>query len=153
MAQAKQVFNASSPGFLYSVVVGILTLLAIAGVKFPEPADLLAGEIMTTLSSAGIWAVVGVLASSIIFPIYNAVKGGFFTLKGIFASTLTWIAIGNLAISALLLTGLALPPGTVETIIAAVQTKDWIGLGSFLVTSIIPTIVRWIKDRKAEAAK
>lgn len=150
---SKQVFNAKSPGFLYASIVTVLTVFAVSGVHFPSPADVLAGDITTTLSTGGIYAIIGVIISSVAFPIYNAVKSGLkFSLQTIFASTLTWIALGNVVLSLLALTGLVLPDGTVEQIIGAVQAKDWISLGSLLVTSIIPTIVRWIKDKNKPAA-
>jgi len=146
----KQVFNANSPGFIYSAIVLVLTIFAVSGIHFPSAPEVLAGDIVTTLSKSGFYSIIGVIVASVAFPIYNAIKGGVkFSLQTVFASTLTWIALGNIFISLLALTGLVLPAGTVEQIIGAVQAKDWIALGSLLVTSIIPTIVRWIKDKKA----
>ena len=146
--QAKKVFNAASPGFLYTIIVAVLTVFAVSGVHFPSSAEQLAGDITTTLSTGGIYAVIGIIISSVIFPIYNAVRSGLkFSLKTIFSSTLTWIALGNAVAATIALTGLVLPDGTVEAIVGAVQTKDWIALGTILVQTIIPTIVRWIKQR------
>lgn len=146
-------FNVSSPGFLYTVIVAPLTIFAISGVHFPTSAEILAGDITTTLSTGGIFAIIGVIVSSVIFPIYNAFKSGLkFSVETIFRSTLTWVALGNIVASLLALTGLALPDGTIEQIVAAVQAKDWISLGSLLVTTIIPTIVRWIKSRNTQTA-
>ena len=148
--QTKKVFDASSPGFLYSLIVAILTIFAVSGVHFPTTAETLAGEITTTLSTGGIFSIIGIIVSSVVFPIYNAVKSGLkFNLKTIFGSTLTWIALGNIALSLLMLTGFALPDGTLEQIIGAVQSRDWIALGTLVVTTIIPTIVRWIKSKQA----
>lgn len=145
----KKVFNAASPGFLYSLIVAVLTVFAVSGVQFPTNAETLAGEITTTLSTGGIFAITGILIASIIFPIYNAVKSGLkFTAKTIFGSTLTWIALGNIVVALLVLGGVYFPDGTVEQIVNAVKMRDWIGLGTLLVTSIIPTIVRWIKSRQ-----
>lgn len=143
----KKVFDAGSPGFLYFLFVTPLTILALSGVHFPSSPEQLAGELTTTLSTSGFYAIIGVIIASVGFPIWNAVKSGLkFSWRVIFGSTLTWIAIGNLILSALALTGLALPAGTVEQIAAAVQTKDWIALFSMLGTTVIPTIVRWIKS-------
>ncbi len=148
MAFKKQ-FDVTSPGFLYSLIVAVLTIFAISGIRFPTDAGTLAGEITTTLSSGGVFAIVGVLVSSVIFPVYNAIKSGLkFNLATIFGSTLTWIALGNIALSLLALYGFVLPAGTLEQIIAAIQVKDWIALGSLLVTTIVPTLVRWIKSRR-----
>lgn len=129
--------------------MAFLTIFAVSGVHFPTPAEILAGQITTTLSTGGLYAIIGVVISSVAFPIYNAVRSGLkFSLQTIFQSTLTWIALGNIVLSLLAITGLVLPDGTVEQVIAAVQTKDWISLISLLATSIVPTIIRWIKDRK-----
>lgn len=145
----KKVFDAKSPGFLYAAIVAFLTIFAVSGVNFPTPAEILAGQITTTLSTGGLYAIIGVVISSVAFPIYNAVRSGLkFSLQTIFQSTLTWIALGNIVLSLLAITGLVLPDGTVEQIVMAVQTKDWISLISLLATSIVPTIIRWIKDRK-----
>jgi len=146
-------FNPASPGFLYTIIVGVLTIFAISGVHFPSPVDQLAGEITTSLSAGGIYAIIGVVIASVIFPIYNAIKSGLkFSLQTIFSSTLTWIALGNIALSLLALTGFILPAGTVEQIVGAIQMKDWISLGSLMVTTIIPTFLRWLKDKKATPA-
>lgn len=147
----KQVFNAASPGFLYTVIVAVLTIFAVSGVDFPSSAEQLAGDITTTLSTGGIYAIIGVILASIAFPIYNAVKSGLkFNLQTIFSSTLTWIALGNALMATIALTGFVLPQGTVEAIVGAVQTKDWIALGTIVVQTIIPTIVRFIKDKQVK---
>lgn len=150
----KAVFNAKSPGFLYTITVTVLTIFAVSGVHFPTSAEVLAGDITTTLSTSGIYAIIGVIISSVAFPIYNAVKSGLkFSAATIFSSTLTWIAIGNIILSLLAIYGFVLPDGTLEQVIGAVQTKDWMALGSLFFTTIVPTVVRWIKDRnKAIAA-
>ena len=150
MSKKKQVFDASSPGFLYSIIVGVLTIFAVTGVQFPTPVEILAGDIETTLSTSGIYAIIGVVISSVIFPIYNAFKSGLkFSINTVFSSTLTWIALGNIVLALLALTGFVLPDGTLEQIIGAAQTKDWISLGGLFFTTIVPTFVRWLKDRRA----
>ena len=150
MSTKKQIFDASSPGFLYTIIVAVLTIFAVTGVQFPTPVDVLAGDIETTLSTSGIYAIIGVVISSVIFPIYNAFKSGLkFSINTVFSSTLTWVAIGNIILSLLALTGFVLPDGTLEQIIAAVSTKDWIALASMFFTTIVPTFVRWLKDRRA----
>lgn len=145
---AKKVFDKKSPGFLYTLIVSILTILAIAGVQFPEnPADI-AGELSNLLSTSGFWALIGVAVSSVFFPIYNAWKKGNLSLKGIFSNTLTWVAIAVLGFDALALIGLKFPEGTAEQLVYAVFAKDWSALISMLVTTILPAVVRYIKDRR-----
>ena len=149
MSKKNKIFDAKSPGFLYSVIIGVLTIFAVIGIQFPTPVEILAGDIETTLSTSGIYAIIGVVISSVIFPIYNAFKSGLkFNFTTVFSSTLTWIALGNIVLALLALTGFVLPDGTLEQIIGAVQTKDWISLGGLFFTTIVPTFVRWVKDRQ-----
>lgn len=140
------VFNASSPGFLYTIVTAVLGVFAVFGVQFPSTVADLGNTVVTALSTGGIYAVIGIIISSVIFPIWNRFKSG----SPILTSTLTWIALANIALSVIALTGFALPAGTVEQVIGAVQMKDWFGLISILATTIIPTIVRFIKAKQAK---
>ena len=142
------VFNASSPGFLYTVIVTALTLLALAGVQFPDnPADT-ATDLVNLLSTSGFWALIGVAASSIFFPIYNAWKKGNLTFGGIFSNVLTWVALAVLAFDAMALFGLNFPAGAAEQLVYAVFAKDWSSLISILVIVVLPTVVRFVKDKK-----
>jgi hypothetical protein len=124
--------------------VSILAIFAASGVTIANPNDV-AGEIVTSLSSGGVYAIIGVVASSVIFPIWNAVQKGAVSFDGIFKSTLTWIAIGNIVFSAIALTGLVLPEGTVEGLVYAIASKDWNALISMVLTTILPTVVRFFK--------
>lgn len=137
-------FNTASPGFLYTIVTAVLGAFAVFGVQFPSTVPELGTNVVTTLSTGGIYAVIGVIISSIIFPIWNRFKYG----GPILTSTLTWIALANIALSVIALTGFSLPAGTLEQVIGAIQTKDWFALISIIVTTIVPTIVRFIKDKQ-----
>lgn len=142
------VFDFASPGFLYSAIVTTLTLLALAGVQFPDnPADT-ATDLVNLLSTSGFWALIGVAASSILFPIYNAYKKGNLTFKGVFSNVLTYVALGVLFFDGLALLGLNFPAGTAEQLVYAVFAKDWTALISLLFTVILPTVVRFIKSKQ-----
>lgn len=145
----KQVFNASSPGFIYTLVVAFLTIFAAAGVQFPDKAGELANDIATTLSASGFYAIIGVIVASVAFPIWNAIQKKTLSFAGVFNSTLTWIALGNALFAAIALTGFTLPDGTIEQLVMAISVKDWGAIISMLVTTIIPAIVRFIKDKNA----
>lgn len=148
--KSTQKFDAGSPGFLYSAIVAFLTIFAVSGVSFPKEVDVLGLEITTALSAGGIYAIIGVVLTSVAFPIYNYVKGGgSFTWLGVFGKTSTWIALGNAAVAALTTVGFILPDGTVEQIIGAVQSQNWMGLISILALTVGNTLVRFIKDKKA----
>ncbi len=144
----KKVFDAGSPGFLYTLIVSVLAVFAWAGVEFPDKPAELAGEITTLLSGGGFYAIIGVVVASVAFPIWNAIQKKKLTFDGIFSSTLTWIALGNILFAGLAITGFLLPDGTVEQIVYAVEAKDWASIISMLVTTIIPSVVRFIKDKK-----
>ena len=152
MASTKN-FDVKSPGFIYTIIVSILVLIAGAGVHFPTATDVLAGQIMTSLSSGGIYALIGVVISGVVFPVWNAIRAKTpFSWKNYWSSTFTWIALINIVLALLALTGLVLPEGTAEQIVGAIQMKDWTSLFSLLVTTILPTVVRWIKDMKKKTA-
>lgn len=147
----KAVFDASSPGFLYSVIVALLAIFAASGVHFPDTPAETATEITTLLSTSGFWALIGVAASSILFPIYNAWKKGDLSFRGIFSNTLTWVAIGVLVFDALALFGLKFPDGTAEQLVYAIYAKDWSALISMFFTVILPVVVRFIKEQRTVA--
>lgn len=142
-------FDSGSPGFLYSAIVAFLTLFAVSGVSFPKEVNVLGLEITTALSAGGIYAIIGVVLTSVAFPVYNYVKGGgTFTWLGIFGKTSTWIALGNAVVAALATGGFMLPEGTVDQIIGAVKAQNWMGLISVLALTVGNTLIRWLKDRK-----
>lgn len=145
-------FDSSSPGFLYSAIVAFLTIFAVSGVSFPKEVSVLGLEITTALSTGGIYAIIGVVITSVAFPIYNYFKeGGTFTWFGVFGKTSTWIALGNAAVAALTTVGFVLPDGTVEQIIGAVQAQNWMGLISVLALTVGNTFIRFIKEKKSAA--
>ncbi len=145
--QSNKKFSASSPGFLYTVIVLALTALAAAGVQFPSTPEQITGDIITGLSQSGIWAISGIILTSILFPFYNAYKKG---LKwyDILGSTATWIAFGNAVFGALLLAGIVIPDGTAEAVVGAIQQKDWGNLFNLFLVNILTPVIRWIKDKK-----
>lgn len=147
----KPVFDVSSPAFLYSAIVAVLTILAASGVTFPASPEEISGELTNLLSTSGFWALIGVAVSSVFFPIYNAWKKGALNFKGVFSSTLTWVAIAVLFFDALALFGLTFPPGTAEQLVYFIAAKDWGSLISMFASVIVPTVVRFIKDKRATA--
>lgn len=143
-----KVFDAGSPGFLYTVIVSLLTVLTgVFGVTFPGTGDQIAGDVVTSLNSFGIFALVGVVVSSIILPIWNARRTAGFTWKKLIDSRLTWIALLNIVLSVLAIFGLVFPDGIVEQIFAAAGARDWTAIIFIGVNVIFPTVVRWIKSK------
>ncbi len=151
MSAQKTKFSASSPGFIYAVIVAVLTIFAAAGVELPKDPASLGTDLVTSLSSGGIFALVGVIVSSLVFPIYNTITSGKkLSLSAIFSSTTTWIAIGVAASAGIALTGFVLPEGTVEQIVGAIVTKDWMSLVSILALTVGNTLIRYLKDKAAK---
>jgi H+/Cl- antiporter ClcA len=145
----KQLFSVSSPGFLYSAIVAALSLLTLAGVSFGDTPQELANEATNAVGSGGFFALLGVLGASIGFPIWNAYQKKNLSFKGIWRNSLTWVALGVLFFDVLALLGLHFPDGTVQAIVSAVDSKDWVSLISMFVTVIIPTVIRFIKEKNA----
>lgn len=146
-SNTQKFFDAGSPGFLYSVIVSALTIFAGAGVAFPKVPVELGAEIVNSFNTGGVYALIGVIVASVIFPVYNAISAGTFSLKGIFSRNLTWIAIGNAAVAGLALTGFVLPDGTPEQVVGAVSAKDWMGVVSIIALTVGNTLLRFIKQK------
>lgn len=145
----KKVFDSKSPGFAYSIAAFVLTLLAIIGVQFTQPIGDLSSQLETSIHGGSYLALLGLIAGSVLFPIWNLIqKKQKITLGTIFGSTANIIALVNALLGVIAVTGFVLPDGTVEQVIAAVKTKDWVALISLLITTIVPTIIRFIKSKK-----
>lgn len=144
-------FDAGSSGFLYSVITTALTIFAASGVQFPKVPGELGTDLVTSFSTGGVYALIGVMVASVIFPIYNAIAAKTFSFAGVFSRNLTWIAIGNLIAAAIALTGFVLPDGTAEQLVGAVSVKDWGGLISILGLTVVNTLIRYIKEKTTVA--
>ena len=149
MANSKQVFSTSSPGFIYSIASAILTILAIIGVSFADPIPVLSGQVETFIQGGSFFALVTLVIGSVLFPVWNLIqKKQKINLKTIFGSTANIIALGQALLGIIALTGFVLPAGSLEQVVSAVKMKDWGALIGLLVTSIVPTIIRFIKSKK-----
>jgi len=149
MANSKQVFSTSSPGFIYSITSAILTILAIIGVSFADPIHVLSGQVETSIQGGSFFALVTLVVGSVLFPVWNLIqKKQKINLKTIFGSTANIIALGQALLGIIALTGFVLPAGSLEQVVSAVKMKDWGALIGLLVTSIVPTIIRFIKSKK-----
>lgn len=147
MANTAKFFNPGSTGFVYAVITTALSIFAASGVTFPKVPSELGTELVNSYSTGGVYALIGVIVASVVFPIYNAISAGTFSLKGIFSRNLTWIALGNIAVSGLALTGFVLPDGTPEQIVGAVSAKDWMSVVSIVALTVGNTLLRLIKQK------
>jgi hypothetical protein len=108
-----------------------------------------AGEITSSLTQGGVYAIIGVLISSVIFPIWNFFKaGGKVTLKVVFGSVLFWVALANSALALIALTGFTIPEGTVEQVVGFVMAKDWGALITIIFTNVLNPLIRFIKEKR-----
>lgn len=148
-AKKAKLFNTSSPGFLYSVIVFVLGVFASTGVTFPKDVSTLGIEIITTLSTGGVWALAGVFVASILYPIFNWYKsGGKFDLAFVFGKRSNVLALMNAVFAGIALTGFILPEGTVEALFQAIVVQDWGALAALVFGPVLDTLIRFIKERK-----
>lgn len=152
MAAKKQNFDPKSPGAIYSIATLVLTALALAGVGFPESIEGISGQLQTSIQGGSYFALIGLIGGSVLFPIWNLIqKKQKFNWANIFGSTANTVAIGNALFGIVALTGFVLPDGTLEQIMAAIEVKDWGALASVIINTVIVTLVRFLKDRRAAA--
>ena len=146
---AKQKFDPKSPGFIASITYVILAALAATGIEFPSDPQTLAGDFETTLNSGGIFAVTGLLVSSIVFPIWNfKKKGGKINGKVILSNNTFWISAVTALLGVALLFGFTVPDGTAEQIVAAVYAKDWGVLVTMIGVPLFNTLIKYFKSRQ-----
>ena len=147
----KKLFDAKSAPFIYSLITLLLVVFASIGVKFSEPVDELANNISTSLQGGSYFAILGVFATSLLFPLYNHfwVNKGGFSLKAIFSKVSTWVSLWNAMFAGLAIFGFTLDDvqGTFDQVLIAVQTKDWMGLASILFLTVGNSLIRFIKEK------
>ena len=151
---AKKAFDVTSPGFWATIITAILSAAASGGIEFNVPVGDLANNLVSTFNTSGIYAVLGIVVVNIAGPIYNFMRKKIpFNWSAIFGSTTTWVSLGSIAVSALVLFwGFEIPANTPEDVAAAIMARNWGLLGSLAAVSILIPIIRWIKSRKAAAA-
>lgn len=147
---AKQNFDPKSAGWIYSVSVFVLTILALLGVGFSDSIPNISQQVQTSISGGSYIALLSVVGVSVLFPVWNLIqKKQKISLKNMFSSTANVVALANAALGIVALTGFVLPAGTVDQLVAAVTVKDWASLIGILFSTVIPTLVRFLKDKKA----
>lgn len=148
----KAVFDPGSPGFIAAIITTVLTVTGIAGIEYPQaPADI-ADQLVSTFQESGVYAVLGILVVNLIAPVWNFVRSKQkLNWKAVLGSTTTWVSLGGVVVSGLLLLNLQIPADSPATIAAAVTTRNWYALGGLLVINVLVPVIRWIKSRKAAA--
>ena len=114
-------------------------------IEFQQPIDVLADSLATTLSTQGIYAIVGILVVSVLGPIYTAISKKSF--MAIWSSVSTWTYHAIAVAAGLTLLGIAVPPGSAEALVAAIWAKDWASVGSIGAMSFLVPLIRWIKSK------
>ena len=144
-------FTASNPNFIARLLIFALSILALIGVQFPTGAEELTEQITTTISTSGFYSVIGLLAISVIMPIYNLIKmKPKITLSSIIGNPNFWIYAGTFFFGILVLVGINIPEGTAEALVGAIYAKDWAGLFTIALANIIDPLIRFFKDRNAK---
>lgn len=145
---AQKAFSVTSKNLWFQISLLILGIIAGLGVKLPSDPASIADSIVNTLSTSGVYAVIGILVVSVVGPIYNFVntkpKLSFAAFVG---DPNNWVYIGSFIASLLVLVGIPIPEGTAAQIVNAVFVKDWAALAAIFVGSVLTPIVRFFMDR------
>jgi uncharacterized membrane protein len=135
--------------FWARLLIFAFSVLALIGIKFPDTPENMAYEITNMLSSAGIVAVIGILAVSVIMPIYNFARTKpNVRLSDVFGSPNFWIYVLSFLFGIAVLFGINIPEVTSEKLVTAIYAKDWTGLIVIAVTNILDPVIRWFRDKK-----
>lgn len=144
----QKAFSLNSRNLWFQVALLILGIMAGLGVHLPSSPELIAGDIVNTLSNSGIYAVIGIMVVSVIGPIYNFIKSKpKLSLSAFVADPNNWVYIVSFAASCLILIGVNVPDGTAQQIVSAIFVKDWAALASVMVGSVIVPLVRFFIDK------
>ena len=150
MATQNSAFDPKSTGFIASILTAIFTITGLAGIEYPQAPNVISDDLINTFSTTGIYGILGILAVSVIAPIYNFLRKKIpLTWGNVFSSTVTWVSLGGIVVSGLLFVKLEIPQTAPAEITAAVYAKNWTLLGSLLVGSVLIPFIRWLKSRKA----
>lgn len=142
-------FSSANPNFWARLLIFVFSVLSLIGIQFPSDPASLANEVTTTLSNSGFIAVIGILAVSVIMPIYNFIRTKpKLTLATIFGSSNFWIYALSFVFGIAVLFGIQIPDGTAEQVIGLVYQKDWGALLTVAFVNIIDPIIRWFRDRR-----
>lgn len=151
MTQTTQHFDASNLNFWARLLIFLFSVLAMIGIKFPDAPTAMAVDITTSLSTSGFIAVVGILAVSVIMPIYNFIRTKpKINFLAVLASPNFWIYLGSFIFGIAVLYGIKIPDGTADQIVGAIYAKDWTGLFTIAIGNIVDPIVRWFRDRRTK---
>lgn len=148
----KKLFSLQSPNLWVNILNLVLSVIAIAGVELPQNPNSLSLDIVNTLNTSGVIAVLGLVFVNVASPIYHAVIKNKFSLKNVLASSNFYIQAGTLALAALAYWGLYLPDGTVEQVVGYIFAKDYGSLLGVLFLNVFNPLIRFLKDRKAQGA-
>jgi hypothetical protein len=152
MAQPQKAFSLSSKNLWFQVTLLLLAIAAGLGINFPSSPEAIAGDIVNTFTNSGIYAVIGILVVSVIGPIYNFIKSKpKLSLKAFVADANNWVYIVSFLASGAILLGINIPAGTAEQLVAAVFARDWAGIASVAVGSIVVPLVRYFIDKAANS--
>jgi len=144
-------FSASNLNFWARLVIFILGLLATIGIRFPQDPVSLGTDIVSTLSTGGWYSVLGLMAVSVIMPIYNFIRSKpKISLMAFLGSPNTWLYLATFLVGVMITLGINVPEGTGEAIVGAIYGKDYIGLVTIMATNILDPLIRWFRDRRNE---
>ena len=153
-SKSATVFDPKSPHLVLGLITLVLGVFAVLGVQFPQTPAEVAGQIVTTISQSGYYAVIGVLAISVLGPIIIFIqKGGFSGVKAsdFFGSPAFWVYFVGFLAGIAVVVGIEIPADTPEKLVAFIFAKDWTALGSLLLINVVNPIIRYIRSKRDTA--
>lgn len=141
----KKTFDPTSPHFYASIFTVALSILAAVNIQFNQPVEQLSDSLATTLTTQGVYAIVGIIFVSVLGPIYTAIQKK--SIRLIWGSTSTWLYLAKALAAILVLIGIGIPEGSAEQLIAAIWAKDWAAVGAIAAVAILDPLIRWIKQK------
>lgn len=153
MALVKTNFSASNPNFWARLLIFVLAIAARFGIQFPSSPEVLGPDIVTTLTGGSLYAIIAILAISVIMPVVNFIRApSGIKLWDVISSPNTWVYVLTFLLGLLVMKGVPIPDGTAEALVGAAYAKDWAALFTIAGANVIDPFVRWLRDRRNKAA-
>lgn len=137
-------FSTNSPNFWASLITFILSIAALGGVNFGIDPTTLSQKLVTTLQGGSLWAVVGIVVTNLVTPIYYVIRNKAFHLS--LRSSNFWIQAVTFLISVGVMYGIGFEQQAAAGLVEAIAAKDWALLVSIAIPAIINPLVRFLKD-------
>jgi hypothetical protein len=144
-------FSIKNYNFWLSLLIAFFGILTAVGVELPTEPQLLAGEILTTVSSTGWFGLIGTMGASLfglILQIYNKYRAGGWNIPQLLGSPNTVIYLAGVIGSLFVINGINVPVTSLPQLAERLYAADYFGALTALITILSP-LIRWFRDRRA----